>query len=48
MFNTFFFSESPAVYKIMWRKYCRAGYASDDNKSMRFTSWIPKDKSTQL
>jgi len=27
-----FFSESPAVYEIMWRKYCTAGYAAKDNK----------------
>ena len=25
------FSENRAVYEIMWKKYCRAGQATDDN-----------------
>ena len=24
-------SENRAVYEIMWKKYCRAGQATDDN-----------------
>jgi hypothetical protein len=27
----FLFSENSAVYEIMWKKYCRAGQATDDN-----------------
>jgi hypothetical protein len=26
-----FFSENRAVYEIMWKKYCRAGQATDGN-----------------
>jgi hypothetical protein len=29
MFSNFF--ENPAFYEIMWKKYCRAGQATDDN-----------------
>ena len=28
---TFLFSENRAVCEIMWKKYCRAGQATDDN-----------------
>ena len=30
IFNKTFF-ENSAVYKTMWKKYCRAGQATDDN-----------------
>jgi hypothetical protein len=30
MFNKFYF-ENRAVYEIMWKKYCTAGQATDDN-----------------
>jgi hypothetical protein len=30
MFNLFFF-ENPAVYEIMWKKYRKAGQATDNN-----------------
>ena len=39
---TFFF-ENGAVYEIMWKKYCRAGQATDDNM---VACWIPKATST--
>jgi len=29
--NNFLFSKNHAVYEIMWKKYCRAGQATDDN-----------------
>jgi len=28
---SFFFLENPAVCEIIWKKYCRAGHATDDN-----------------
>ena len=30
VFSNFFF-EKRTVYEIMWKKYCRAGQATDDN-----------------
>jgi len=29
--NVFFFSENRAAYEIIWKKYCRAEGATDDN-----------------
>ena len=29
--SVIFFSENRAVYEIMWKKYCRAVQATDDN-----------------
>jgi hypothetical protein len=29
--RNFFFFENPAVYEKMWKKYFRAGQATDDN-----------------
>jgi hypothetical protein len=31
MFSNIFSPENRAVYEIMWKKYCRAGQATDDN-----------------
>jgi hypothetical protein len=31
MFNNFYFSEYLGVHEVMWKKYCRAGQATDDN-----------------
>jgi len=31
MFSNFFFPENLAVYKTLWKKYCRPGQATDDN-----------------
>ena len=42
MFNNVF--ENCAVYEIMWKKYCRAGHATDDN--MAFAHCIPLVKHT--
>jgi len=42
-----FFSENRAVYEIMWKKYCRAGQATDDNMAhIHFTMDIQGSKST--
>jgi hypothetical protein len=37
-----FFFENRAVYEIIWKKYCTAGQATDDNiiNCMRFTCWV--------
>jgi len=32
--KTFFPPENRAVYEIMWKKYCRAGHAKDDNMAL--------------
>jgi hypothetical protein len=47
IFNNFFFL-SPAVYEIMWKKYCRAGQSKDDNtmRRMRNECWISKARNT--
>jgi hypothetical protein len=34
MFNKFFFSESHAVYQIMWKKQCIVGQATDGNVAL--------------
>ena len=31
MFSNFFVFENRAFFEIMWKKYCRAGQATDDN-----------------
>ena len=43
MFNNFF-PENRAVYEIMWKKFCTAGQATDDNiiRRMRIVRWITK------
>jgi hypothetical protein len=43
MFN-YSFSESRAVYAIMWKKYFRAGQATEDN--MAHACWITKAAET--
>jgi hypothetical protein len=43
MFNNFS-PENRAVYKLIWKKYSRAGQATDDNiiRRMRFACWVTK------
>jgi len=36
------FFENRAVYEITWKKYCRAGQATDNNNARSITCWIPK------
>jgi len=35
IFNDFFF-ENPAVYEIMWKKYCRFGQVTDEKMAHAF------------
>jgi hypothetical protein len=48
-FNSFF-SENLAVYETMWKKFCGAGEATDDNiiRRIRFACWKNKAKSAHL
>ena len=45
------FSESRAIYEIMWKKYGRAGEATDDCvhliQRMRFAFWLSKATDTR-
>ena len=48
MFSNLFLFENRAVYEIIWKKYCRAGQATDDNIiwRMRIACWIIKGTDT--
>ena len=39
-----FFPETHAVYEIMWKKYCKAKQATNDEiiRRISFACWIPK------
>jgi len=42
-----FFSENPAVYEIMWKKFCRPGQATEDMVHAHCMLRIPKAANTQ-
>jgi len=46
VFNNF--TENRAVYEIMWKKYCTAGQATDDDikRRLRLACWITKATDT--
>jgi hypothetical protein len=41
-----FFNENHADYESMWKKYWRAGQATETISHMRFTCWTTKDTNT--
>jgi hypothetical protein len=45
-----FFSENRAIYKIMWKKYSKAGQTTDDNitRHMCIARWVPKATNTHI
>ena len=45
MINNFFFFRKSCLYEIMWKKYCRAGQATDDNMAHAHC-WIPMATNT--
>jgi len=45
-FNTLF--ENRDVYELMWKKHCRAGQATNDNKAHAHTGYLLQKKNIHL